>query len=148
MKSKYLFLVLGLLLIFSCMDEEDHVDVLSESDKVALQGMGENYEAALRYNDSLKMCTNAPLNCDSTTMFHYDDMFHQFDDMFNFHHDDFSHNNVDDDHHHPDGQTIWHGNMMGHDGGTNDEHNEYEHNNESFEEMMHLRELHDEVHPE
>lgn len=147
MKLKYLILVFGILFIFSCMDDEDHLDVMSESDLVALEEMGESYEAALRYNDSLTICTNEPSSCDSTTMFHYDDMFHQFDDMFNFHHENFSHNNVDDDHHHPDGQTVWHGNMMGHDDNSNDGHGEYEHNNESFEEMMHLRELHDEIHP-
>ena len=94
------------------------------------------------------MCINESLSCDSASMAHYDDMFHQFDDMFNLHHENFSHNNVDDDHHHPDGQTVWHGNMMGHEENPDGEHNEYEHNNESFEMMMHLRELHDEIHPE
>ena len=147
MNSKYIILVLSVLLIFSCTDKEDHVDVLSESDEVALEGMGESYEAAFRYNDSLAMCINEPLSCDSATMTHYDEIFHQFDEMFKFHHENFSHNNIDDDHHHPNGQTVWHGNMMGHEENPDEEHHEYEHNNESFERMMHLRELHDEIHP-
>ena len=133
------------------MDEEEHVAVLSESDEIALEGMGESYEAALRHNDSLALCTIEPLSCDSTTMIHYDEKFHHFDDMFNSHHGNFSHNNVDDDHHHPNGMTVWHGDMMGHDvihdDEHGDEHDEYTHNNESFEKMMHLRELHDEIHP-
>jgi len=148
MKSKYIILVFGILLLFACKNEEDHTEELSESDLIALEGMEENYEAALRYNDSLAFCMNGTLDCDSSTMLHYDEMFHQFDDMFNFHHENFSHNNDDDDHHHDDGQTVWHGNMMGHGGDPHeDDGHGYEHNNETFEEMMHLRELHDEIHP-
>lgn len=150
MKSKYLILVFSVLAVFSCMIDEDHLGILSETDLVALEGMSENYEWALQYNDSLMMCTNEVFNCDSITMFHYDDMFHQFDDMFSIHHDQFSHDNVDDDHHHSNGQTVWHGNMMGHDDNhaVDDDHGEYAHNNESLEEMMHLRELHEDIHPE
>ena len=146
MRSKYLmFIFLGILVIFACNKDDDHFDEMSESDLIALEGMSEAYEAALRYNDSLTICTNDPLGCDSTTMFHYDDMFHQFDDQFNIHHNEYSHNNEDDDHHHSNGQSVWHGNMMGH--GDNESHSGYEHNNETFEDMRHLRELHDDIHP-
>ena len=149
MKSKYLILVFGVLFFFACNQDEDHFDEMPQSDNVALEGMGEAFEAATHYNDSLTICLDDFANCDSTTMWHYDNMFHQFDEMFNQHHNDYSHNNVDDDHHHDTGQTVWHGNMMGHGGDShNDEPHGYEHNNESFEEMMHLRELHDDIHPE
>lgn len=154
MKSKYLmFIFLGFLVVFACNKEDDLFDMLSESDHEALEGMEEAFEAATRYNDSLTICINDFTSCDSVRMWHYDDMFHQFDEMFDHHHGEYSHNNHDDDHHHNDGHTIWHGGMMGHgdghdDGGSDDDEHEYEHNNETFEAMRHLREMHDEIHPE
>jgi hypothetical protein len=147
MQSKYLILVFGIVLIFACNKEDDHFDLMPESDVLALEGMSDAYEASLRYNDSLTICTNEPSGCDSTTLFHYDDMFHQFDDQFNFHHNAYSHNNENDDHHHKSGQSVWHGNMMGHGNSHNDDHGDYDHNNETLEDMVHLRELHDDIHP-
>jgi hypothetical protein len=129
------------------MDEEFHVEAISESDQIALEGMKESYEAALLYNDSLTMCSIETFSCDSATISHFDDMFHQQDEFFEFHHGNFSHNNDGDDHHHPNGQTVWHDGMMGHDQHSDDEHHGYEHNSETLENMNHLRELHLEVHP-
>ena len=148
MKFKYLILAFGIILISACNMQDDHFEIMPESDKVALEGMSEAFEGALHYNDSLTICSNEPSSCDSTAMFHYDDMFHQFDEGFNSHHDEYSHNNEDDDHHHNSGQSVWHGNMMGHGDSHSDDHGDYEHNDETLEEMMHLRDLHDGVHPE
>ncbi len=147
MKSIYLILVFGIVLIYACNKNDGHFQVMPESDKIALEGMSEAYEAALRFNDSLTICTNEPLSCDSITMFHYDDKFHQFDDQFNLHHNEYSHNNEDDDHHHNSGQSVWHGDMMGHGGSHNDDHIDYDHDNETLEVMMHLRKLHEDIHP-
>ena len=147
MKLIYSILALSIVLIFACNKMDDHYDDMPESDKKALEDMSAAYQSALLFNDSLTICTNEPSSCDSATMFHYDEMFHQFIDQFDFHHGEYSHKNVDDDHHHNTGQSKGHGNMMGHIEHGN--HNsDYEHNNETLEEMMHLRELHVGVHPQ
>jgi hypothetical protein len=160
MKATYLVFALGIFILFACNKDDDLFKIMPESDLIALEGMDEAYEEALHYNDSLMLCVSEPLNCDSATMYHYDELFHQFDEMFDLHHGNYSHHNEADDHHHDGGANIWHGNMMGHhnEGGHNedeggdehgdeDEHEEYRHNRETFELMMHLRELHDEIHP-
>ena len=61
MKSKYLILVFGVLFFFACNQDEDHFDEMPQSDNVALEGMGEAFEAATHYNDSLTilmLCCN------------------------------------------------------------------------------------------
>ena len=144
MKSKYLILVFGTLLLFACnMEDDTHVE-LTEADLIALDGMEEAFESAVLYNDSLHFCSTEPLSCDSTTMLHYDALFHQFDEMFIHHHDNYSHNNNDDDHHHEAGNMIHHGGMTHHD---DDEHDEYEHNDETYDMMRELREMHEGIHP-
>lgn len=147
MKSTYLLIAFGILLIFACNMEDDHFEITPESDLAALEGMDQAYDRALAYNDSLIVCDSEPNSCDSTSMRHYDEMFHQFDEMFNEHHGNYSHNNVDDDHHHQEGRNVRHGDMMNHDDDHGDESHEYEHNMETFEEMIHLREIHEDVHP-
>lgn len=150
MKATYLILALGIFIFFACNKDDDLFKIMPENDLIALEGMDEAYENALLYNDSLLFCSNEPTSCDSATMFYYDNLFHQFDEMFDTHHQNYSHNNVSDDHHHEEGHNIRHGWMMGHDG--EEEHNEeenheYEHSMETFELMMHLKEMHDEIHP-
>lgn len=155
MKSTYLILALSIFILFACNKDDDLFKIMPESDLLALEEMGEAYEHALLYNDSLMLCATEPMSCDSATMFHYDDFFHQFDQMFDLHHGNYSHHNEADDHHHDGNDNIWHGNMMEHHGEGehhgdehgDDEHEDYGHNRETFELMMHLREMHDEVHP-
>lgn len=144
MKSKYVILGLGIFLLFACNKEDDLFDVMPETDRIALEGMDEAYENALVYNDSLLVCSTEPMSCDSATMIHYDEMFHQFDEMFDFHHANYSHNNVGDDHHHEGDHNIRHGWMMHH---NDDEEHGYEHSIETFELMMDLREMHEDIHP-
>ena len=146
MKSIYLILVFGIFLFFACNKDEDLFEIMPESDLIALEGMAEAYEHALLYNDSLMICASGTMSCDSATMIHYDEMFHQFDEMFDDHHQNYSHNNVSDDHHHEGNHNIRHGSMMNAPHGNEDEHG-YEHNMNNFEEMMYLRERHDEIHP-
>ncbi len=145
MKLKYLIPALGIFLLFACNKEDGLFKVMPETDLIALEGMGEAYENALLYNDSLLICTTGQMNCDEATISHYDELFHQFDEMFDSHHADYSHNNVGDDHHHEDGHSIRHGSMMHHDDG-GEEHG-YEHNMETTELMMDLREMHEGIHP-
>lgn len=152
MKSRYVIFLLGLFVMVACNKEDDLFGIMPESDLIALEEMGEAYENALLYNDSLQLCSTEHMGCDSTTMFHYDELFHQFEEMFDIHHDAYSHNNVGDDHHHEGGHNIRHGGMMNHNGdsGHNDDDGhdeEYEHNMETLELMMDLREIHKGIHP-
>jgi len=143
MKSKYFIFVLSISFLLACNKDNDLFDIMSTSDLAALEGMDEAYDNALLYNDSLQLCSDEPTSCDSVTIAHYDEFFHQFDEMFNFHHGNYSHNNICDDHHHEGVNNVHHNGMMGHD----NEH-EYEHNMESLELMMELREIHEGIHPE
>ena len=150
MKSKYLILAFGIFLFLACNKEDDLFDVMPETDLISLEGMDEAYESALLNNDLFLACTTEPMNCDSITMFHYDDLFHQFEEMFDFHHGNYSHNNVADDHHHEGDHNIRHGWMMNHDDGeehTEEEEHGYDHNMETLELMMELREMHEDIHP-
>lgn len=145
MKSIYILLSLGVFLFLACNKEDGLFTTTPQSDLLALDGMNDAYETALRYNDSLWICSSVPITCDSSTMFHYDDQFHHFDGMFDYHHNNYSHNNKSDDHHH-EGDHGW---MMHHE---EEHHNEeehgYEHSSESLELMMNLIEMHEEIHPE
>jgi len=147
MKSKYLVIAFGIFLFFACNKEEDFFMVIPETDLISLERMNEAYETALLYNDSLLVCSTDRINCDSATVFHYDDLFHQFDEMFDFYHENYSHNNVSDDHHHDGDYNIRHGGMMHHDDGEDHNDDEHEHNMENFELMMNLREMHEGIHP-
>ena len=161
MRVTILVSVFSIFLLFACNKEDDLFTVLPESDLVALQGMEDAYDNALMYNDSMLLCTDQP-TCNDAMMMHYDEMFHQFDEMFDMHHGNYSHDNMDDDHHHEGGQNVWHGDMMnGHDNHGQDNHGQgnnghddndgdghgYEHNMETFQMMMDLREMHKQVHP-
>ncbi len=95
MKSKYLIIAFGTFSFFACHKEDDLFKIIPETDLIALEGMDEAYETALLYNDSLLACSTDPTNCDSATMIHYDELFHQFEEMFDFHHENYSHNNDD-----------------------------------------------------
>jgi hypothetical protein len=157
MKSKYFILVFSFSFLFACNKSNDLFDVMPESDIVALEGMDEAYNNALIYNDSLQQCADEPTSCNDATVAHYDEFFHQFDDLFDQHHEDYSHNNMGDDHHHEGGNNVRHGSMMGDDDhcdhcdddddDDDDGDHEYEHNMETFEMMMQLREMHENVHP-
>jgi len=141
---KYIYPIFGVIifLIFACTKNDNLLDDLSESDLIALELMDEAYNGALLYNDSLRFCYMAPISCDSVTIYHHDKIFHQFDQMFEIHHSNYSHNNVGDDHHHEGEDNIRHGWMM-----HNDDGHGYEHNLETWESMMEMREIHEEVHP-
>ncbi len=154
MKSKYFILVFSLSFLFACNKDNDLFEIMQESDLAALEGMDEAYDNALVYNDSLQLCFDDPISCDSVTVAHFDGYFHQFDDMFNLHHENYSHNYIDDDHHHEGGHNVRHGSMGEHQ--EEDEHgeeeegeeeHEYEHNLETLEMMMELREMHEAIHP-
>lgn len=147
MKFKYIVFILSFSFLLACQKDNDVLNQMTESDLVALEGMDEAYEIAFRYNDSLRLCSTVPQNCDSNMMAQYDEYFHHFDEMFNLHHGNYSHNNSCDDHHHEGGNNIHHHNgMMGscHNGAH--EHT-YEHNMESLELMMQLRVMHEGFHP-
>lgn len=146
MELRYIVFVFSLFFLFTCNKDNDQVEAMSESDIIALNGMDGAYQSALLYNDSLQLCTEDPISCDSTKILHYDEFYHQFDGMFNFHHDNYSHNSSCDDHHHEGGNNIHHNGMMNLN--HNDEHeHEYEHNMNSLQIMMELREMHHGVHP-
>lgn len=166
MKVKYLVLVFSISFLFACNKEDDLFEIMPVNDLIALEEMGEAFEHALLYNDSLTLCSTEAMSCDPSTIAHYDELFHQFDEMFNLHHENFSHNNIGDDHHHEAGNTIRHGWMMNdHEEGEHheeedddDEHGEedehgnedehhYEHNLNTYHLMKELREHHAEVHP-
>jgi hypothetical protein len=146
MKLRYIVFILSISFLFACQKDNDQLNPMSEGDLIALEGMDEAYESALRYNDSLQLCYDDPITCDSTRMAHYDELYHQFDEMFNFHHSNYSHSNSCDDHHHEGGNNIHHSGMMNSFHNSEQEHT-YEHNMESWEFMMRLREMHQAVHP-
>ena len=150
MKSITMIFFLSLIFLIAC-NKDEFFEIQPESDHEALEGMEETYEKALTYNDSLMFCSIDPNICDEETMSHYDDLFHEFDDMFDIHHGEYSHNNVADDHHHEGDHNVRHGWIShhddgGHHGGEEEEHH-YEHNLETLEMMMELREMHELVHP-
>ncbi len=148
MKTIYLIFGLGIILTFACNKEDDQFKVISEDDIIALKGMDEAFQAASLYNDSLSMCVNDPIGCDSMTMFYYDEQFHQNDDLFEMHHENYSHNNVGDDHYHDGTNNIQNGGMMHNENdGHNNEDHQFEHNQETLGLMMDLREMHDIIHP-
>ena len=150
MKSIYLVLLFGLSIIVACDKGDGMFDVLPEGDEIALEGMGEAYEHAFLYNDSLSVCHDEPMSCDADFIARCDEQFHQFDEMFDLHHNNYSHNNFDDDHHHEGNNNVHHGGMMNHhpdDGHKGGEDHGYEHNFEAFQMMVQLREIHERVHP-
>ncbi len=152
MKGKKLIPLLSILLLFACNKADDLFDIMPENDLIALEGMDEAYDNALIYNDSLLLCGTDPTTCDAAAIAHFDELFHQFDAMFDDHHENYTHNNMDDDHHHEGGHNVRHGWMMDEHHGEEDEHgdegdHEYEHNMETLEMMMELREMHEGVHP-
>lgn len=146
MKLKYIVFILSISILFTCQKDSDLIKVMPETDLLALEGMNEAYESALRYNDSLQLCYDDPITYDSVRMTHCDAFYHQFDEKFNFHHGNYSHNNSCDDHHHEGGNITHHNGMMN--SAHNGEHNHtYQHNMESWELMLQLREMHKSVHP-
>ncbi|MFT5168192.1 MAG: hypothetical protein ACI8P3_003433 [Saprospiraceae bacterium] len=147
MNFKYLILVSISFLFFACNKADDLFDVMPESDLIAIDGMEVAYDSALRYNDSLLLCSTEPGSCDSVTMFHYDDIFHHNDSLFILHHENYSHNNMGDEHHHEGGSIVHHGGMMHHDD-HDDGHDKYEHNDATFDMMKELREMHEGIHPQ
>lgn len=150
MKSIYLIFPVAIFLLFACNEENNLFEVTPESDLIALEGMEEAYERASIYNDSLLICFNESMDCDLATQMHYDELFHQFEGQFDAHHANYSHNNLEDDHHHEGGQNIRHGSMMndhGIGGDENEDGHGYEHDVETLEMMMDLRELHEKIHP-
>lgn len=147
MKVKYIVFILSISFIVACQKDNDQFIPMSDSDLAALEGMDEAYEIAFRYNDSLNLCSTNPQNCDSAIVAQYDEYYHHFDEMFNSHHGNYSHNNSCDDHHHQGGNSIHHNGMMDSYHNDGHEHN-YEHNMESLELMIQLREMHEGVHPE
>lgn len=148
MKLKYLIFLFTLSIFLACHhDEIDLFEITPEGDLIALEGMEEAYERALLFNDSLITCSNESMDCDLATITHYDELFHQFEEMFNTHHSNYSHNNIEDDHHHELNRNIRHGSMMNHDEDEDEDEHGYEHNMETFERMMDLIALHEEIHP-
>ncbi len=142
---------LGLATLYSC--NIGHLaGLMPQADFIALEGMQEGYDNALKYNDMLLYCSENG-DCSPETIAHYDDQFHHFDALFDMHHGSYSHENAEDDHHHESGNGV-HGHMVMHNG-RGGEHNdmhgeshEYAHTSETLQMMLDLREFHGKICPE
>ena len=163
MKTLIIYITVMCSIFLACTEEDNLFFTYNELDTISLDGMGEAFEHASLYNDSLIMCVDGNLNCDMIMLSRLDEMFHFYENEFEFHHSNYSHNNVSDDHHHENGQRVRHGWMMtdqhddesdGHNnsGGGPEPHDDeeehsYNHDLHSWDEMMDLIEHHNEVHP-
>jgi hypothetical protein len=136
-------LLFGLLVIVSCQKESNLNKELSDSDKLVIEYMEEDYKIAKLYNDSLIWCNDTSNNCASSFTEYCDSIFHVFDDLYEMHHNNYSHNNMEDDHHHSSMSEHHLENQVREEG--NEEHQG--HTLESYIMMTILRENHKPYHP-
>lgn len=82
--------------------DKEQTSTLSMEDQIALKGMKEAYENAVKVNASLKTAIQAG---DSTDIHKYDSAFHYHHDYFEVQHGNYTHDGAHDDHLH-DGQGM------------------------------------------
>ena len=80
--------------------DKEQTSILSMEDQIALKGMKEAYESAVKENASLKIAVQSG---NSTDIGKYDSTFHYHQDYFEAQHDNYKHNSSHDNHLH-DGQ--------------------------------------------
>lgn len=135
-------LLFGLLVMVSCEKEGNLNKELSDSDKLAIEGMEEGYEIAKLYNDSLIWCSDTSNNCAPSFKEYCDSIYHVFDNLYEMHHNNYSHNNLEDDHHHSSMSEHHHGNEV-----HEEANGVHGHTTESYNLMMLIRESHKPYHP-
>ncbi len=90
------FILLGSgLTIVSCNDTNEAV--LSQDDRLALEGMYTAYENAKIENNNVLIALEEE---DSVAVHEHDSLFHHYEGEFLMHHNNYRHDNEHDDHHH------------------------------------------------
>ncbi len=153
MKTINLFFAMALLVgITACKNTMNNV--LSETDKLALQAMETSYAAAVEANNNLAVYVDTSGITNDEICFSYDADFHQNDSIFESNHMMYSHSNSGDDH----SSSSWsmgsgmnndedhdkHGNMMGN--GTMMNFSDYC-SQQNLELMDSLLQAHEQYHP-
>ncbi len=159
---KHILSILIITMIVSACEDELFQDIHPAFDEDALTEMGEAFEMASMYQDSVEYYTDIIPNPAKVGLF--DGQFHIYSTMYNSNHQIYSHMNAGDDHHHtPNPPEHGHhddqvdmpfgdhhdegGDDHGDDHGNDGHDEEYHHTMENHLKMLELQQHHLEYHP-
>lgn len=158
---KRLLTIFIIALVGTACEDELFQDIHPESDEAALAAMGEAFEMASAYQDSIVYYTDVIPDAVKVVLF--DEQFHIYSMMYDTNHLIYSHMNASDDHHHtPNPPAHGHHNVQvempfgDHHDESGDEHEdehgdgheeEYHHTMENHLKMLSIQQNHLEYHP-
>lgn len=103
MKNANKIFLAGTIMFFAMTScDTEQTSILSRENKIALKGMNEAYENAVKANTSFKIAAQA---ASSTDIHKFDSIFHYHHNYFEVQHNNYTHDGIHDDHLH-EGQSM------------------------------------------